>query len=165
MASWLIPFLPRWVKSDAALVAPLRNIFPGIPWICSSSDKLGGRLVPDAGDDGLEPPLCPSDGRQEPSGRALTTSNMHSSAARQRNQTFQFGGSVETPTKYTPRPRSSIQPLQLRLPSLYYFLDWPLAEIGIDKLHMETTTNKENRVCICMYVYIKGRIRILNDGS
>ncbi|RWV85260.1 hypothetical protein GW17_00052959 [Ensete ventricosum] len=102
--------------TDAALVAPLRNIFPGVPWICSSSGEPRGRLLGplrcrlvsdagDAGDDGLEPPLCPSDGRQEPSGRALITSNMHSSAARQRNQTFQIGGSVETPHEIHAPPR------------------------------------------------------------
>lgn len=117
MASWLVPFLPCWVNRDAALDAPLRNILPGIPWsCCSSSDKPRGRflgplrcrLAPVAGDDGRESLLRPSDDRQEPIGRALITSSMHSRAARQRNKAFRIGESVETPRKLRPAdaPRS-----------------------------------------------------------
>ncbi|RRT72038.1 hypothetical protein B296_00034886 [Ensete ventricosum] len=75
---------------------------------CSSSDKPRGRLLgplrcrlaPAAGDDGRESLLRPSDDRQDPIGRALITSSIHSRAARQRNKAFRIGESVETARNY-----------------------------------------------------------------
>ena len=111
MASWLVPFLPCWVKSEATSLDPFKNIRPTILWSCSSLRSKeevrdpGGLLrefflflIPRlmvVGEFGRG--FLLSAEKQDPILRALIMLNMHSRPASETNTRFSIEGSVADP--------------------------------------------------------------------
>lgn len=107
IASWLVPFLPCCVKSDATSLDPFKNIRPGI--LCSTSSFLESKeefreagllfelllfLTEVVGEPGRG--LLLSVDKQDPILRALIILSRHSSPARQSQPLFSVWGSVTT---------------------------------------------------------------------